>query len=299
MNLAAENPLKNLHEEAADPDVDWVRGAVAGDAEALSLLVERHQRWIYHLALRLVLSPVDAEDLAQEAVVRIITRLDRFEGRSQFRTWAYRIVVNCFLDGKRRTMEREITTFSAYGEELDALGLEALRLPRELEPDRRVMVEEAKVGCMLGMLLCLDRQQRVTYVLGEIFETPGPVAAEILGISAVAFRKRLQRARRDLVAFMNEKCGLLKTSNPCRCEKKTMAFMQQGWVDAKSLKFTTRHVERLQAEAAARSRKLCEITEEGYAHLFRDHPLLPGPDLVGRLQDLLRDPAVRETFDLN
>ena len=81
------------------------------------------------------------------------------------------------------------------------------------------------------VLLCLDRDQRVAYVLGEIFEAPSKLAGEVLGISPAAFRKRLERSRRDLVAFMNEQCGLVDASNPCRCERKTRAFIEAGWVD--------------------------------------------------------------------
>ena len=46
-----------------------------------------------------------------------------------------------------------------------------------------------------------------------------------------AFRKRLQRAPADLTAFMNDKCGLINEANLCRCEKKTRAFMDAGWLD--------------------------------------------------------------------
>ncbi|MGD1953126.1 MAG: RNA polymerase sigma factor [Leptolyngbyaceae cyanobacterium] len=280
-------------------DITLCAQAVDGNIEALTQLVKKHQQWIYNVALRLVLSPNDAEDLAQEAWVRIVTRLAQFQGKSAFRTWAYRIVVNLFLDSKKRTLEQRITSFSDYGKDLDSLSLEPLSLPAELTPYRDLIVEDAKIGCMLGMLLCLNREQRVVYVLGEIFEAPSSLAAEILDVTPAAFRKRLERARRDLISFMNEKCGLLNKANPCRCQKKTQAFIKAGWVDPQNLKFTADHVARLKQVAPVRSQTLCQLTDHDYADLFREHPILDGPDFASRLKDLICDPLLRNTFGLN
>jgi len=68
-------------------------------------------------------------------------------------------------------------------------------------------VTEAMLACTSGMLLCLDREQRLSYILGAIFEVTDVVAAEVLEISPENFRQRLARARRDLRNFMSDKCG--------------------------------------------------------------------------------------------
>lgn len=85
MNQAAFPLTANRDEE---DDLDLVRAAGSGDAMALDQLVRRHQSWIYNLALRFLLNPDDAADLTQEVLIRIITRLGQFQGRSSFRTWA-------------------------------------------------------------------------------------------------------------------------------------------------------------------------------------------------------------------
>lgn len=192
-----------------------------------------------------------------------------------------------------------ITSFSAYGEDLDCLPLEPLKLPSEQATYQSLIVEDAKVGCMLGMLLCLSREQRVAYVLGEIFEAPSTLAAEILEVTPAAFRKRLERARRDLTSFMNEKCGLINKDNSCRCQKKTRAFIKAGWVDPENLKFTDQHVSRLKEVSPERSQTLDQLTTVQYADLFREHPILDGPDFVARLKELLRDPSLQNTFNLS
>jgi DNA-directed RNA polymerase specialized sigma24 family protein len=73
------------------------------------------------------------------------------------------------------------------------------------------------------MLLCLDREHRSIYILGEILEVTDGMGAELLEISRENFRQRLARARRKLHNFMNDKCGLVNRANRCRCAKKTVA----------------------------------------------------------------------------
>ena len=67
------------------------------------------------------------------------------------------------------------------------------------------------------MLLCLDRPHRIAYILGEIFELDGPEAAEVLDVRPAAFRKRLERARTQIVEFTRAHCGMVRPENRCRC----------------------------------------------------------------------------------
>ncbi|MRR08768.1 sigma-70 family RNA polymerase sigma factor, partial [bacterium] len=100
-------------------DETLVAQAQHGDRAALEQLVRRHQPWIYNIALRMVMSPQDAEDVTQEALIKIITSLAGFQGRSQFRTWAYRIVANHVINMRKRRAELSFTSFSRYGRGID------------------------------------------------------------------------------------------------------------------------------------------------------------------------------------
>src|SRR5262249_14095221 len=158
-------------------------------------------------------------------------RLSSFEGRSRFRTWLYRIVVNHVLTMKRGRAEPATAGFDCYAHGLDATPDLDLPDPRSVPADLRVLVDEARISCTTGMLLCLDREQRLTYILGDILGVSDTVGAELLETTADNFRQRLARARRDLHSFMNDKCGLVNRANPCRCAKKTRGFIQAGYVD--------------------------------------------------------------------
>ncbi|MEE9322752.1 MAG: RNA polymerase sigma factor [Granulosicoccus sp.] len=280
-------------------DADLALAAASGSKPALDQLIGHHHQWIYNLALRFMLNPDDAADLSQDAMVRIITRIGHFEGRSSFRTWAYRIVLHCFMDAKRGRLEKAISSFEDYGMELDALPLQPFHPSADTVPERALIIEEAKNGCMLGMLLCLSREQRLIYILGAIFESPSIVAAEILDISATAFRKQLQRARTDLHAFMNDKCGLINKANPCRCDKKTKAFIDAGWVDPENIKFADSALRRIKAHAPDAARQLDYLTEDRYADLYKGHPVYERSDLASRLEKLLHDKNTQAVFKLN
>ncbi len=71
------------------------------------------------------------------------------------------------------------------------------------------------------MLLSLDRKQRLIFVFAEVFGVSDTVGSEILDMSPDNFPPIALDARRDLYQFMNNQCGLINTSNPCRCHKKT------------------------------------------------------------------------------
>ncbi len=185
-------------------DQELVRHAQEGRREALEQLIARHQAWIYSIALRMLYTPQDAEDTTQEILIKLITKLSTFEGRSSFRTWPYRMVVNHLLNVKRRTWEEEGLNFVQYGAQLDAVPDLDLADPNALAADTQLILDEARIGCTSGMLLCLDREQWLICTLGEIFGVTDLVGAELLEISRENFRQKLTRARRDLHAFMQD-----------------------------------------------------------------------------------------------
>ena len=218
--------------KAISPE-DEVRRATSGDRGALDSLVRALQGDIYGLALRMLCTREDAEDATQEILVRVVTRLSQFDFRSKLKTWAYRIAVNYILDVKKSAVERLHLSFGRFAEDLT----EGLSLAAPAETERSLLIEEVKVGCTLGMLQCLDRSHRLAYVLSEIFELPGPEAAEVLEISHSLFRKRLQHAREAIATFTRKYCGLASDAAPCSCNRQLPAALRAGKVCADSSVF--------------------------------------------------------------
>lgn len=283
--MAQLNPLTDITPTDSD-DLGLVRLVQSGSKEALELLIVRHQRWIYNISLRMVCHPQDAEDATQEILIKVLTSLSTFRGESQFRTWLYRLATNHLLNMRRTSIEARWATFEDYDRALDNTPDADLPDPNSVPADVRLLVHEARIGCTSGMLLCLDREQRLIYVLGEIFGVTDRVGAELLDISRDSFRQKLTRGRRDLRNFMQDKCGLVKTSNPCRCAKKTLGFMNAGYIDPRKLLFADSHLVRVGEIAEKRADDL-DALDAAYAEIHRDHPFQDSPDFFASLRALI------------
>lgn len=283
-----------------DPeDAQLVCQANDGDRVALEKLILRHQAWIYNIAVRMVFDPQDAEEVTQEVLIKVVTRLSTFRGDSQFRTWLYRIAVNHILSMKRSGGETASLTFSLYADAIN--GTPDLDLPdsKSVPVEVPLLVEEAKLACTTGMLLCLDRRQRLIFTLGEIIGVSDTVGSEVMEMTTTNFRQCLSRARRDLYQFMNQQCGLVNANNPCRCPRKTKGFIDAGHVDPNNLLFATSHLQRIGDVAALTTREIDDVADRSFAAIYRDHPFLEPAEQARWLRQILDLPEVRATLDLS
>src|ERR1700757_64756 len=264
--------------DCSPSDAELVEQAKNGARAALEKLVLRHQAWIYNNAIRMVFHPQDAEEVTQEVLIKVITKLSTFKGDCAFRTWLYRIAANHVLNMQRRWAETQTTTFADYGAAINATPDLDLPDPKSVPVEVPLLVEEAKNGCTMGMLLCLDRKQRLIFTLGAILGASDAVGAELLETTADNFRQCLARARRDLHSFMNHQCGLVNKNNPCRCTKKTRGFIEEGHVDPRNLMFVPEHLERVRDAAPGAIREIEDIVERQHVAIYRDHPFLQPAD---------------------
>ena len=292
------NPFAEIVDGDLD-DLELVGQAKSGNRDALEKLILRHQAWIYNIAVRMVLLPQDAEEVTQEVLIKVVTRLSSFNGKSKFRTWLYRIATNHVLNMKRRGVETRPLTFAMYGAALDNTPDLALPDPKSVTVDLPLLVEEAKIACTTGMLLCLDRKQRLIFTLGEILGVSDSVGSEILRMTDDNFRQCLTRARRDLYHFMNNQCGLVNTSNPCRCPKKTKGFINDGHVDPNNLLFVPVRLNRIKEAATETVREIEDIVDRHYASIYREHPFLEPSVQLHWLQRILDSQELRATLHLD
>lgn len=282
--------------EQESSDIMLIQQSLAGDRSALELLVKRHQDWIYNVALNFMGDPEEAADLTQEVLIKVITKLASFRQESAFRTWLYRIVKNHFLNTKRGTSEERELTFERFGQGLDQLPDQALGT---YQVEQKLLVKEAKISCMKGMLLCLDREQRMIFILGELFEYPDTVGSEIMEISRQNFRVKLHRAKKQLYNFMDDKCGLIRKANPCRCARKTTGFIKMGFVDPVKLYFQRDVIAEIHEVIDQKLKDFSETIIPDYQQLYQEHPFVSSPEKVQSVKKLLSSTIVRETFNLD
>lgn len=284
---------------APPTDEELVRLATNGDPKGLRELLSRHQTWIYNLALYMLHSRQDAEDATQEILVKIATALGSFEHRSRFRTWARKIAVRHVLDYRRTRPEQTVTGFGCYSEYLETAPESPIPSQPKDDPETALLIDEARISCVMGMLLCLDREQRVVFLLGEILEVSDTIAAELLDLGRDNFRQRLSRAREQLSAFMLGRCGLVNPENPCRCARKTGAFIRDGIVDPKRLQFAQGHLDAITLEIEDRNRQLTSLLVRTQAELRQLYPLFEAPDVSARLGAMLDGTELKSVLDLS
>jgi RNA polymerase sigma factor (sigma-70 family) len=197
-------------------DDTTIERALAGDAAAVEGVVRTLQGPFFDLARRMALDPADAEDAAQEALLRAVTHLAQFDRRARFSTWAWRIALNACLDVRARRRRLPVLPEEAFGADL----MEGLDADAPERPDDAAALTEVKIGCGVAMLASLDADHRAAYVLGDILELDGDEAAEVLGIQPAAYRKRLSRARERIAGALQTWCGVVRAENPCRCHRR-------------------------------------------------------------------------------
>ena len=289
------HPLADEYDESRDQAL--VAEARVGSAQAMEALARAHQRFIYNIALRMVRDPHDAADLTQEILLKMLANLSKFESKSSFRTWLYRMAVNHFISATRKKSEVEVHSFGELGEFLDKVHAEE-EMSAEEQLARRAEIRAIRDLCMTGTLLCLDRQQRIVFILGSIFNVSSTVAAETLDISPANFRKRLSRAKADLFQFMEDKCGLMNRNNPCRCYKKTKGFIREGKVDILSQRFIPKVTETIDSVVGRKNEELDALMEGKYLSLFRSQPYYQENIADNLVKKLLVDEDVRKLFQL-
>lgn len=259
----------------SDDPIDALDAALRGDRDALEQLVIGLQDRIYNLALRMLWHPEDARDATQEILIRIITHLSDFERRSSLSTWTYRVACNYLLTTRKRRAEMEEVTFEVFAQGLET-GFD--RPPVVPEAEQALLEEEVKIGCTQAMLLCLDREHRLTYILGEIMALPADQGAAVMNIAPAAYRKRLSRARERVAAFLARHCGLVRGSSACRCASRIGVALARGRIDRSDLLFAGRRAAKPELNLSAAVSELNAV--EAAAQVYRGHPSFATPAQV-------------------
>ena len=163
--------------------------AQAGDRVALDSLLRRHHDRLYALCRRVTGNDADAADACQEALIAIVRSLGRFDGRSAFATWAYRVATNASLDELRRRRRRPepgLPDDEIGGSRETPAGGDAFA-----DADTRVAVDDALAG--------LPAEYRVAVVLRDLCGLAYGEIAEVLDVPIGTVRSRIARGRAALM----------------------------------------------------------------------------------------------------
>lgn len=181
-------------------DRELVTAAREGDAEAFGLLVRRHQKRVYRLAVHLLKSGAEAEDVTQDTFVRAYGALDRFDGRSEPFTWIYRICVNLSLNALRSRKTRRASS----PDDPRIEGLLVDNRPAGASPARSSADKQLGRALVEGIDELSDTL-RTTLVLVCIDGLSHAEAGEVLGCPEGTIAWRVHEARKKLRSMLSER----------------------------------------------------------------------------------------------
>lgn len=181
-----------------------MKRAREGDHDAFGVLVERYQERAFRLAVRILRDEEQARDAVQDAFLKVYGALDRFEGRSGFYTWLYRVVFNRCLDLQRRERARPVLHASAASEEsggeealLGEGAEEGVGASRFASPESSRSDSELRV-VLVDAVRTLPDDARQTFLLREVDGLSYSEIAEVLDVPKGTVMSRLHYARKRL-----------------------------------------------------------------------------------------------------
>lgn len=176
-----------------ESDVSLVARAQAGDLEAFRVLVERHSRGVFRLAYRLTGHEHDADEVVQDTFIKAHRQLARFESRSSFSTWLYRIASNCAVDLLRARRAHEPLEASPGGSSHPL----ADRLARAASQERQVLSTEIQAHLRAALARLTDRE-RTAFVLRHLQGLAIEEIAEHMNLRTNATKHSIFRAVRKM-----------------------------------------------------------------------------------------------------
>lgn len=199
MNAPTTPPSLEVGQKGTIPfdDAALVDRFRQGDMQAFGVLVTKYQDRIYNMVLRMCHRPAVAEELAQDAFLRAMERIEQFRGKSRFYTWLFRIAANLAISHRRRSTRVRFHSMT-YGDDADGAQAEGLTasLAQQRHPPPATMAQSAEIGERIDAALArLDEEFRDVVVLRDVEQLDYAEIAEVLDVPLGTVKSRLHRAR--------------------------------------------------------------------------------------------------------
>lgn len=201
-------------------------------AELFDRLYRDNHEKVHKLALGLTGNGQDAEEITQEAFFRAFRSYDTFREESSFFTWIYRIALNVANDYLKQRAKFPV---QALTEDL-GFSLDDIIDPDPAnDPETELLASQARVKCLHAMTECLPAEQRKVFCLAITLGLPHKLVAEILDCTVSSVKTTLHRAKQRWFGYMEDRCQLIKESNPCNCRQWVRFGLAQGWISREAL----------------------------------------------------------------
>jgi len=184
-----------------------LKRAKKGDVDAFEQLIEKYQKKVYNIALKMLGNKEDAYDMSHEVFIRVYRSIDKFKEQASLSTWIYKITTNVCLDEIRRRKNRFTVSID------DDMELNDSKVKRQIEydgPSPEIIVEENELREIINKSIQqLPEQYRVVTILRDIQGFSYEEIANILDVPQGTVKSRINRARAMLRDILYEKKELL------------------------------------------------------------------------------------------
>ncbi len=185
-----------------DSEILLIKRSQKGDVEAFEELIRDYKKIAFNIALRILKNKEDAEDISQEALIKAYSSIDRFNMKSTFKTWLYRIVVNTCLDFKRK---KTLITYSLD----EPIKTETSEIKMQIQDNKSnpdvIFERELNSKMVLEAVNQLEYDFKTIIILRDIQGFSYQEISEILSCNPGTVKSRLNRARKKLKTVLEIK----------------------------------------------------------------------------------------------
>lgn len=176
-----------------------IQSAKKGNKVAFEQLIELYEKKVYNIALHMLKNEEDAKDAAQDSLIKIYRNIKKFDGKSSFSTWVYRVTVNTSLDLiRKKKSSKERDTYSLDDQiQVNEQNTMAMGHQGTIHPESHVMKQE-RLAYLKNALELLNEEQRMMIVLRDIQGFSYKEIADITKTTEGTVKSRLNRSRKKL-----------------------------------------------------------------------------------------------------
>jgi RNA polymerase sigma-70 factor (ECF subfamily) len=183
-----------------------------GEVRAFEILLARHRKPVYNFILRFLGDKETAEDLLQEAFMRVIKGAEAYKRQAKFTTWLYTIARNLCVDQTRRRKHRKHASLDAPMDASDESGTLLDVIPSsEMASDRR-SVNKQLYATMQRAIEALSEEQREVFLMREFLDMPFKQIADVVGVPENTVKSRMRYALEKLRLELDEYKDLAKVA---------------------------------------------------------------------------------------
>lgn len=218
---------------------NFIANAIEGNRAAQEHLIKKVNNKIFNIAVYFTGDFHLAQDATQDILIKILDKLGTLQDANKFENWSCQIASNYLRNLKRQAKQYSNISFDLM--EMDSKSHLDKAFEEEAEANNiRELAYELKISCTTAMLMCLDVEDRIVFILANLLNLNSQEGGKLLNISPDLFRQRLSRAKKKLNHFIDNNCGLLNKENSCHCRRRVPYAISQKRISADAYRFLSK-----------------------------------------------------------